>query len=111
MRIVALDEFYCFLGVLGPNSGLVNFMVLGVFYCFLKENYKRLLKIIKRRKKIGRANTKGQTKNRSVMFRMFKMVIICMNFGFEPTDLKVNRSRSLNLSIPGPRTQSKGLTN
>ena len=43
------------------------------------------------------------------MFRMFKMVIICMNFGFEPTDLKVNRSRSMNLSVPGPQIQSKGL--
>ena len=39
------------------------------------------------------------------------MVIICMHFGFEPTDLKVNRSRSMNLTIPGPQIQSKGLKN
>ena len=45
------------------------------------------------------------------MFRMFKIVIICNNFGFEPTDLEVNRSRSMNLTIPGPQIQSKGLKN
>ena len=66
------------------------------FYCFLLKN---LFWGSTKAQMLGFFECPATTDSRII--RITRILIIVIIFGFEPTDLKLNRSRSLNLSVPG----------